>query len=208
MSTYKEFGYTSEDAKPAHAYLIPSLLKLLNPATNKKIIDLGCGNGYVVRQLIKLGFDAYGTDASEEGIAIAKSFFSDRFFLQDLTKDTLPGGIQHIKFDTIISTEVIEHLYSPADFIAFCKNVLKESGGQIIISTPYHGYLKNLALAITNSFDKHWHPLREGGHIKFWSRHTLSALLEEHGFEVISFLGSGRLPFLWKSMLIKAQLKV
>ncbi len=42
------------------------------------------------------------------------------------------------------------------------------------------------------------------GHIKFWTRRTLTALLEEQGFRITHFIGAGRVPFLWKSMIIAA----
>ena len=74
------------------------------------------------------------------------------------------------------------------------------------MSTPYHGYLKNLALAITGKMDAHFGPLWDGGHIKFWSRKTLSRLLEEKGFEVTDFAGCGRVPYLWMSMLVKGRI--
>ena len=61
-------------------------------------------------------------------------------------------------------------------------------GGEMIISTPYHGYLKNLALAITGKFDRHFTVLWDGGHIKFWSVKTLTKLLNEFGFEVVEFV--------------------
>lgn len=76
----------------------------------------------------------------------------------------------------------------------------------MIISTPYHGYLKNLALAITGKMDMHFTALWDGGHIKFWSVKSLTQLLDEFGFKVVEFRGSGRLPYIWKSMFIKAKI--
>jgi len=87
------------------------------------------------------------------------------------------------------------------------KNILPPRG-VVIISTPYHGYLKNLVMALTNKMDSHFTVLWDGGHIKFWSKHTLTSLLNEFGFEVAQFRGSGRLPYLWKSMFISAKLSV
>jgi uncharacterized protein (AIM24 family) len=79
--------------------------------------------------------------------------------------------------------------------------------GQIILTTPYHGYLKNLMLAATGKMDSHFTALWDGGHIKFWSRKTLSTLLEEQGFRVTNFKGSGRLPYFWKSMVLKGEIE-
>jgi hypothetical protein len=83
---------------------------------------------------------------------------------------------------------------------------MKNGGGELIISCPYHGYLKNLVMALAGKFDNHFTVLWDGGHIKFWSKKTLTQLLEEFGFEVIDFKGAGRFPYLWKSMFIKARI--
>ena len=181
------------------------MLGLLDQSKNKYIIDLGCGNGYLVNYLIAQGYNAYGTDASEKWIIIANKTNPGRFFVQDLSSDQLPEPLQNIAFDTVISTEVIEHLYDPEKFMDFCRNILKP-GGEIIVTTPYHGYLKNLVLSVFNKWDQHMTPFWLGGHIKLWSRKTLSKLLTDKGFSVISFTGCGRIPYLWMSMIIKARL--
>jgi hypothetical protein len=59
---------------------------------------------------------------------------------------------------------------------------LLRPSGYFIVDTPYHGYVKNLALALSGELDSHFTALWDGGHIKFWSRETLSAMLIEEGF--------------------------
>lgn len=103
-----------------------------------------------------------------------------------------------------MSTEVVEHCYAPRLWASAAFTALRP-GGLLIGSTPYHDYLKNLALATTGKLDAHFTTLWEGGHIKFWSRRTLSSLLVEAGFEIVAFRGAGRWPWLWKSMLIAAR---
>ena len=205
MAEYKDYGYTNNEPSHTFFYLNDALLSMLNKDANRCILDLGCGNGHLVSYLVKQGYDAYGTDASENGIAIAKKEYPERFFVQDLSTDQLPNKLQKLKFDTLVSTEVIEHLYNPEGFIEFCKNALQKNG-ELIISTPYHGYWKNLMLAVFDKWDSHHDPTWHGGHIKFWSRRTLSRLLTEKGFVVTEFKGCGRAPYFWKSMIIKAKL--
>jgi 2-polyprenyl-3-methyl-5-hydroxy-6-metoxy-1,4-benzoquinol methylase len=205
MSEYHDYGYIDEGGTTCHQYLYPDLLKLLKKDTNQVVLDIGCGNGFLSKELLKDGFNTYGTDASELGIKIAKKKYPDRFFVQDINSSSLPNELSNINFDTVISTEVIEHLYNPRLFIKFCFEILKAEKGELIISTPYHGYFKNLLIALINKFDHHVNPLWLGGHIKFWSYQTLKKILEEEGFKVIQFKGSGRIPGLWKSMLIKAK---
>lgn len=205
MADYKDYGYRSDAATHNFNYILEPLLRMLDKDRNSCILDLGCGNGYLVNKLLSMGFDAYGTDASEKGIAIARRANTDRFFLQDLSTGKLPAQLAHLPFNTIISTEVIEHLYDPAGFLDFCARLLPAKG-ELILSTPYHGYLKNLALSLTNKWDTHIDPLWYGGHIKMWSPNTLSKLLRDKGFNVTGFAGCGRIPYLWKSMIIKARL--
>lgn len=205
MSEYQDYGYHSDTITHNFNYMLGPLLNLLDKGKNTCILDVGCGNGYLVNYLISLGYNAYGTDASEKGIAIAKQTHTDRFFVQDISTDKLPAELQHLQFDTIIATEVIEHLYDPEDFIAFCKQAL-DGKGEIILSTPYHGYLKNLVLSLFNKWDTHLDPFWVGGHIKLWSKATLSRLVTKNGFTNVIFKGCGRMPYFWKSMIIKARL--
>lgn len=206
MSEYKDYGW-NEGATHSHGYLYDDLKIMIGSDKTRTILDIGCGNGAMANRLISEGYDVYGTDGSPTGIEVAQKSNRDRFFVQDINSATLPRELQNKKFDLIMSTEVIEHLYNPRGYMEFCKNVLMQNGGgEMIISTPYHGYLKNVVMAVTGKMDSHFTVLWDGGHIKFWSVKTLTKLLNEFGFEVVTFLGSGRFPYLWKSMFIKAKI--
>ena len=83
---------------------------------------------------------------------------------------------------------------------------LCEPGALAIVSTPYHGYWKNLALSLVpGAWDRHHHPLSDHGHIKFWSIGTLRALLIQAGFRAVRFQRLGRVPALAKSMIAVAE---
>lgn len=200
---YQDYHYNT--AEPVHSfhYLLPQLRRLLGKPDGP-VLDLGCGNGAIAHALISLGYDVYGVDASETGIANASKLYPGRFFVLDFTTGRLPEELQSKRFGKIICTEVVDHLYDPHGFIDFVYGLLSE-GGCFIIATTYHGYLKNLALAVTGKLDAHFSSLWRGGRIKFFSRKTLELLLESSGFEIVEFAGAGRLPFIWKSMLIKAK---
>jgi len=201
---YKDYGYRSCAASHAHAYLIEPLREMLGPPAGP-ILDLGCGNGAVARDLLRSGYDVYGVDASETGISQARQEWPDRFFVVDLSRDRLPSELSVVQFSVVISTEVIEHLYDPRGLLKAAREVLQQ-GGRLIISTPYHGYLKNLTLAISGKLDNHFTVLWDGGHIKFFSRRTLERMLSNEGFMPSRFCGVGRLPYLWKSMVVEALL--
>ena len=103
-----------------------------------------------------------------------------------------------------LSEMEVEHLFSPHLLPAFAAGALRD-GGFLIVTTPYHGSLKNLALALLDKWDHHHTVLWHGGHIKFFSRQTLTRLLEANRFRVVGFSGVGRLPYLWKSMVLIAR---
>lgn len=170
----------------------------------KSICDLGCGNGYMAARLAELGYDITGVDASESGIAIAQANFPKVTFIQALVDRGLREREGLEQFDAVVSSDVIEHLYRPADLIEAAVTLLKPHG-QFVVGTPYHGYLKNLVLSITGRMDAHFTALDDGGHIKFFSVKTLSALLTSHGFTDLKFKFYGRGPGLWMNMICQAQ---
>lgn len=207
MSEYQEYRWES-GATHAHGFLYPTLARLLKGRKDRVILDIGCGNGEMTNRLIKDGYNVYGIDASISGIEVANKSNPGRFFTQNVNSKLLPKEIRDIEFDLIISTEVIEHLYDPRGYVEFCRNILLPSKeGEMIISTPYHGYLKNIVLAISGKMDSHFTALWDGGHIKFWSVKTITTLLREFDFKVVEFKGSGRVPYLWKSMFVRAKLE-
>ena len=75
----------------------------------------------------------------------------------------------------------------------------------MIVTTPYHGYWKNLSLAVAGKLDRHFEVMDDGGHIKFFSVPTLSSLIQSQGFTDLKFTFYGRAPWLWKNMICHAR---
>lgn len=169
-----------------------------------RICDLGCGNGYITGRLAALGYEITGIDASETGLQIARQNYPTATFIKsfiDKAIDRIPGAGT---FDLVISSDVVEHLYCPSDILLAARSLLRPNG-QLLLGTPYHGYLKNLALALTGKLDSHFTVLQDGGHIKFFSVKTLSELVSRHGFSDLKFSYYGRAPRLWKNMICHAR---
>jgi 2-polyprenyl-3-methyl-5-hydroxy-6-metoxy-1,4-benzoquinol methylase len=203
-----DYGWNSGDAEASHDYLQPVVLSAVRARAPVglvplRVFDAGCGNGALLRKLQLSGYEVSGCDASESGVVQARKLCGDSVRVERLSVyDNLSEAFGS-RWDVVIATEVIEHLYAPRDFVRQAQRMLKP-GGALILSTPYHGYLKNLALAASGAFDRHFTALWDGGHIKFWSYPTLTRLLAEFGLGQFSFFGAGRLPWLWKSMVVVA----
>lgn len=198
-----EYGLDYSDLPPHATYVWRPVLEILGSVQNANTtLDVGCGTGRFAYEMSKLGYEAYGIDASMVRLEHGEERFKTIRLRQYSVYDDYREAFENTDcFDAIISLEVVEHLYSPEAFVTRIAQALVP-GGVVILSTPYHGYLKNLALAASGQFDRHFTALWEGGHIKFWSKATLVRLLEKHGFERVEFRGVGRFPWLWKSMIV------
>jgi 2-polyprenyl-3-methyl-5-hydroxy-6-metoxy-1,4-benzoquinol methylase len=209
MSTvpYSEFEWNSDVAGNGESGvgLAETIIKRVTALDNvKSICDLGCGNGYITGRLAALGYDVIGVDASESGTRIAREHHPQARFICSLIDEGLRARVALDPFDLVISSDVIEHLYSPGDLLSAAVSLLK-SDGQVLVGTPYHGYLKNLVLSVTGKMDAHFCVLDDGGHIKFFSVKTLTQLMVTHGLTNLSFSFYGRAPWLWKNMICHAR---
>jgi 2-polyprenyl-3-methyl-5-hydroxy-6-metoxy-1,4-benzoquinol methylase len=205
-----EYNYENSNLTNAHSFLMTPLLSILPPAIKSKgeklrVLDLGCGNGSLTNVIAQKGYDAVGVEESNLGIEIASSNFPSCEFIQGSIYN-LPYSQLENSFDVVISVEVIEHLFYPKELVRAASKCLRP-GGKLILTTPFHGYLKNLVLALSGKMDKHFHVLWDGGHIKFFSVETLTTLLEDEGYKDIEFKFAGRIPYLWKSMLCSCTLR-
>ena len=180
--------------------VVRRLLPQKGPA---RVLDLGCGPGIQARAIMQMGFEVVGADVSAEAVEMARRAVPKGKFYVASVYD-LPWTELDQRFDFVLALEVIEHLYYPRRLIKAASRCLRP-GGTFIMSTPYHGYAKNLAISILNIWDDHFNIFDDGWHIKFFSPRTLRRLVEEENFVDIRFIYSGRLPFFWKSMACSAK---
>lgn len=184
----------------------PNILKDLNKILSKpefkkfNHLDVGCGNGFITKKISKFFKKTTGIDLSKDGINFAKksSHLSNNIKFLNIDSETLVSKKK--KYDFITSIEVIEHQYDPFKFL---KNIekLSKKKALILITTPYHGYVKNLVLSILGLMDNHFTALWLHGHIKFFSIKTLKKLISNYKFEIINISFSGRIYPLSSSMI-------
>lgn len=186
-----------------HSYLWPIVEKIIEgqkPA-ERRVFDLGCGNGALASHLSETGCEVIGVDPSLDGIKQANEAYPHIKLENGNAYDDLAA--KYGLFPVVTSLEVVEHVYAPRQYANTLFSIT-EPGGVAIVSTPYHGYWKNLALSISGKMDSHFTALWDHGHIKFWSIRTLGILLQEAGFVEIRFYRVGRIPMLAKSMIAEA----
>ncbi len=148
---YQDYGFHSGSASHMHRHFLPKIFELAGDLPiGTRVLDVGCGNGFTSGEFMKHGCTLVGVDLSESGIALARSAYPKGRFEVISAEDSLLEVLQEEPFDLVVSTEVIEHLYSPRAYIKSCFEALRP-GGRFICTTPYHGYLKNLAISLVGA---------------------------------------------------------
>lgn len=198
------WDWVSADEQPHHRYLVPVILRALGPAAGRTLLDIGCGNGALTAKMAEAGFRAAGVDSEVSGIERARGAFPGiDFSLQDVS-EPLPAELRD-RFDVVVTAEVIEHLFLPRQLFARAREALAPDG-VLVVTTPYHGYVKNLMIAAFNQFDEHVGALGDYCHIKFFSRKTLGEMARQCGFEPVRWDTAGRVPPIAASMVMTARL--
>ena len=167
------------DAEPERFALRRHFL-LENVQPGATVLDLGCGAGEFSAALAQAGATPIGVDVAREALRRA----AERVPGVDLRLwrggEPLPLGDTSV--DTVWAGEVIEHVVDVAPWLSEVRRVLR-ARGTLLLSTPHHGPLTLLALALSpRRFAAHFEPRSD--HVRFFSPRTLRALLDDLGFEV------------------------
>ncbi len=114
------------------------IIKLLPQKGMRSVIEIGCGTGYYTAYLSKIAQKVASLDISDEYLVTAKKYVS-RFGKIDRTvfiniNDFNPLKNKN-KFDTLLCSEVLEHVAKPYIFLEQYLDCVK-LGGFVILSFP------------------------------------------------------------------------
>jgi tRNA (mo5U34)-methyltransferase len=113
------------------------IVEHIKPLANRRILDVGCGNGYHCLRMFGAGAERIiGIDPSPRFVI---QFLMLKHFLDDIPVDVLPIGIEALPnnlrfFDTTFSMGVFYHRRSPMDHLKELKATLNP-GGQLVLET-------------------------------------------------------------------------
>ena len=140
--------------------------KHLKDKSGLRILEIGCGRGYLTYSLNFSGHLATGIDVSEEAIKSARENFGNYFEISDIENYKTND-----KFDLIISTEVIEHVPNPDKFLSACIRLLKKTGA-ILLTTPNKDYQNKASV---------WKSECPPVHTFWFSKKSIRILAKMHG---------------------------
>jgi len=182
-SKFYEQYWRQPEADPESGQLVRERKALLKVAlghlpAGAKVLDVGCGSGIFTAFLQDMGFDVVGVDISETAVRYARQCYPGIRLKVASVECGLP--FKNDEFDVVWCGEVLEHLFDVGAALTEINRVLRP-GGKFVLTTPYHGLVKNLIVCVL-AFERHYDPC--GSHIRFFTRRSLKLCLEKAGFTV------------------------
>ena len=202
MSIYERY-WKDKQGQPLADFRVkwPKLAPHIPREPGAVVVDFGCGNGEIIKQMQQINDSAryIGLDVSATALEAAGAALDgvELHRIEDGGRVPLPDGAA----DFVFSSEVIEHIYDTENAFREMARVLRP-GGRLLLTTPYHGLLKNL-LILLRGFDRHFDPA--GPHIRFFTKRSLFAALRNAGLQATSHGYYGRIYPLSHSIYVVAE---
>ena len=138
------------------------------------LIEIGSAFGFFLDAATRRGWDTLGFESSRYASSVAR----EKYHQKITTEDFLTAKIG-VPADVVCMFDTIEHLLRPSQYIEKIADTLKE-GGCLFITT---GDISSLIARITG---KRWRMVAPPLHVYYYSRQTVTKLLERYGFQIIS----------------------
>jgi SAM-dependent methyltransferase len=150
-------------------------IERLNGERKGRVLDVGCGPGFLLRQFQKRGWEAQGTELSEQSAVHAREILGLPIHVGDLASARFPDA----HFDAVVLWHVLEHVPGPQSTIAEVERIL-QPGGVFLVGVPNFGS-REARLAR----DK-WFHLDVPRHLHHFTVPTLTWILASAGLQVKS----------------------
>ncbi|OOQ58110.1 class I SAM-dependent methyltransferase [Mucilaginibacter pedocola] len=157
-----------------------NVLELLDVAPGQRVLDLGCGTGYLTSQIQQKGAQVTGIDASPDMIAKAQATYPEvDFFVKDGTDFHFDE-----KFDAVFSNATL-HWIKNADAAIKCVYDALKPGGRFVAEMGGKGNVQKLIAATRQVLRKHGYNRQAETEVWYFpSLAEYTSRLEAQGFRV------------------------
>lgn len=150
----------------------------------KRVLEFGCGSGFVSRRLLERGNVVVGIERDPEAAALA-SRFCERVVVGDLERLDLARELAGERFDVILLGDVLEHLRDPLTLLAAVRPMLVPPGC-LVITIPNTAHWSVRMDLLLGRFEYTPTGILDETHLRFFTRDSFSRLLTEAGYFVAS----------------------
>lgn len=176
----------------------------LEISEGSSVLDMGCGEGrHTIGLFVEKQINAFGFDLSFDDLNIARSRLDD-FSTQSSSNSVCVFGVSDINnmpfqdgsYDSVICSEVLEHVPAPEESIKELIRVLKP-GGVLALSVPR--FLPEwICWQLSEGYQQ-----MPGGHVRIFKHKTLKQLATNEGMSYQGFHWAHGLhsPYWWLQCL-------
>ncbi len=148
------------------------LSKLEGFRHGNRLLEVGCGTGFFLDEAQKRGWEVTGVELS----CWAVNFCRDKFGIDVKNMSLEEARFPSSSFDAVVLEDMIEHFMNPRQSLEEIRRILKPDG-IVYINTPD---IESLASRILKA---RWWGINRY-HLYYFSRRTLSRLLDATGLKV------------------------
>lgn len=157
---------------------------LMNLEEKKKLVDIGCGEGWLINEFFSHGHTVKGLDYSEHGLKKFNAHLLD-FLEQGSIYDLIKTQIENeTKFNILTLTNVLEHVLDPARLLQDIKKIMHNDSVLIITVPNDFSTLHQHLLSEKIIKKEFW--LSYPDHISYFNKENMEHLLTDMGFKLIS----------------------
>lgn len=151
--------------------------------SGQKILDVGCGKGFLAEKVAQQGNQVSGADylPPSEVMPVLERYAQANLF------DGLAGVHEKLdgaKFDKVVFLDVLEHLPFPEKLLKEAVAML-EPGGQIVVSVPNVVNIRVRLAMLFGAFTYTDRGILDRTHLRFFTRKSIRQLVEDCGYRVV-----------------------
>ncbi|MBI3192855.1 MAG: class I SAM-dependent methyltransferase [Ignavibacteriae bacterium] len=140
---------------------------------NGKVLDIGCGVGFFLKEASDTGYESEGIELS----SLAANIGKERWKLEIVNSDFLSYPYSPSTFDIVTLWHVLEHFDQPVKVLQKVNQILKP-GGLLVIAVP------NIQSIQAKIFRSHWYGVDVPRHLYHFTPASLTSIVEPCGFKV------------------------
>lgn len=176
INLYKnsKFNYSDQLDNLTASYLKALYRILPKFSKDAKILEVGCGNGFMLSALLDLGYNnLHGIELSLDAIARADSKIKDKI-IADVFRD---GIYKNESFDLIFFFQIFDHLQDPTTFLNICNNLLFYGGHTLCFNHD----VESLSSRVLGEKS----PIVDIEHTYLYSKKTITKIFTKNGFRMV-----------------------
>ena len=169
------------DAKLGFASSHTMALRAVQPGA--RVLDLGCGQGYISGELAKYAASVVGIDQYVSG----QGSGTVQFRQWEIESGEFPVDVS--EFDQIFILDVIEHLKDPETFMEKLRHAAARKRPEIILTTANVAFMVTRLMLLLGQFNYGRKGILDRTHTRLFTFKSLRELFQQTGYELLEVRG-------------------